>query len=277
MWSTRAAMAILLLLAPWATACRSVDRSDQPPFEVRSDVATHPSTRDMLVFSPDGAGPWPVAFAFHGIGGNGVDMAEFGRALAARGHVVFVPTYRSDLSSSEGLADLIRDGECAYRLGRSIAGDYGGDLDQPVTWAGWSLGATLALAGLSEDVTLPTGEALGCFEEVPRPEVIVAISGCHYEFEGRETGFDPSGWGNKDAKVMLLAGDHDSTCQAWQSEEAAQELVSQGWNADLMILDGADHPAPIFHAFVDGGWKVVPDSPAGVRTIELITDAIAGA
>ena len=39
-----------------------------------------------------------------------------------------------------------------------MAADYGGDLDQPVTFVGWSLGATAALGiGLTDNID-PTGE-----------------------------------------------------------------------------------------------------------------------
>jgi acetyl esterase/lipase len=109
---------------------------------------------------------------------------------------------------------------------------------------------------------------------VPLPEIVVAISGCHYQFEGAEFVFDPSGWGNKDATVLLIGGEEDPTCAAWQSEDATAELRDAGYNVDLVILEGADHPAPIFHEFVDGEFVLTPEDPAGEQTVDLIVDAI---
>jgi hypothetical protein len=41
-----------------------------------------------------------------------------------------------------------------------------------------------------------------------------------------------------------------------------------------VIIEGADHPAPIFHEFVDGEFVLTPDDPAGTETVDLIVDAI---
>ncbi len=57
----------------------------------------------------------------------------------------------------------------------------------------------------------------------------------------------------------------------------AAELRSVGHDLDLVLLEGADHPAPVFHDLVDGGWVVDPDDPAGERTVGLILNAIAAA
>jgi dienelactone hydrolase len=244
-------------------------------FQVTSEVVSHGTTQDMLVFAPDAKGPWPVIVAFHGIGGTGEDMAEIATRLAREGTVVFAPTYRTDITTQEGLEQAAVDVECGYRFARSIAAEYGGDLDQPVTFVGWSLGATAALAlGLTEEID-PTGKHVSCFSEVPRPDIIVAMSGCHYEYEGRQLDFDTSGWGNKEADLVLIAGEKDEECAAWQSQDAATELRSAGYDVDLLILDGANHYAPVFHDLRDGQFVVVADDPAGERTVEVILDVIA--
>jgi hypothetical protein len=132
-----------------------------------------------------------------------------------------------------------------------------------------SLGATAALAlGLTEEID-PTGKHVSCFSEVPRPDIIVAMSGCHYEYEGRQLDFDTSGWGNKEADLVLIAGEKDEECAAWQSQDAATELRSAGYDVDLLILDGANHYAPVFHDLRDGQFVVVADDPAGERTVEV--------
>lgn len=254
-------------------ACGDNDSQDAG-FAVTTEVVSHETTRDVLVFAPDSSGPWPVVLVMHGVRGTGQDMAEVATRLAAKGFVVFSPTFSTDLSSQEGSLAAVTDAECAYRFARSIAAEHGGDLDQPVTFVGWSLGASFVLqGGLIEEVD-PTGEFLSCFAEVPRADLIVAISGCHYEFEGTQSDFDTSGWGNKDADVVLLAGDEDTICAAWQSENATAELRSAGYNVDLVILEGASHFAPIFHDLVDGDLVVVADDPAGDQTINVILDTI---
>jgi acetyl esterase/lipase len=106
------------------------------------------------------------------------------------------------------------------------------------------------------------------------PEVVVAISGCHYQFEESHFDLDPSDWGNKDATVLLIGGEDDPTCAAWQSEDAAAELRAASYDVDLVIIEGADHPAPIFHEFVDGEFVLTPEDPAGAQTVDLIVDAI---
>jgi hypothetical protein len=134
--------------------------------------------------------------------------------------------------------------------------------------------ATASAAGLTDDID-PSGEGLSCFEKVPRPDVVVAMSGCHYEYEGRPTGFDLHGSGNMDADVELVADEEDTTCAAWQTEDAAAELRSAGYDVDLLILEGASHDAPTFHDRVNGEDVVVTDDPAGQRTVEVILEAIA--
>jgi acetyl esterase/lipase len=137
------AAAALLCGVVLATACGEGD-SD---YEVTSEVVSHQTTQDILVFEPQAEGPWPVVFALHGHDGSGEDMTEIARRLAREGLVVFAPTYRSDLTTNEGLLETAVDVECAYRFARSIASEHGGDLNQPVAFVGWSMGATLALQG----------------------------------------------------------------------------------------------------------------------------------
>jgi predicted esterase len=80
-----------------------------------------------------------------------------------------------------------------------------------VTFVGWSLGASAALAiGLTEEID-PTGKFLSCFSQVPRPDIVVAISGCHYE-GGQLDLVDTEAWGNKETDIVLIAGEQDTTC-----------------------------------------------------------------
>jgi dienelactone hydrolase len=281
MWRTRLLVAAVLAgVVLVAAACGEGDSGTgggSSGIEVTSEVVSHQTTQDILLFEPDAEGPWPVVLAMHGVGGEAQDMAEIATRLAQHGAVVFAPTYHTDLSTEDGINQAALDLECGYRFARSIAPEHGGDLTQPVTFVGWSLGATAALAiGLTEELD-PTGEFVTCFSEVPRPDVIVAISGCHYEYEGKAIEFDTAGWSNEDADVRLVAGEEDSTCAAWQSQDAEADLRELGYDVDLVILEGANHYAPVFHDVVDGEWVVDADDPVGERTVEVILDAIASA
>lgn len=274
--TTLLAEAVLVGVVLLAAACGAEEGQDGGS-EVNSEVLSPEGTQGMLVFGPDAEGPWPVVFAMHGIDGQAEDMTELATRLAREGVVVFAPTYRTDVTTEEAREQAGMDLECAYRFARSVAAEYGGDLDRPVTIVGWSLGATGALAlGLSEDID-PSGD-LGCFSPAPRPDVVVAISGCHYEWEGRPSDLiDVSELGNDAADVVLVAGEEDTTCAAWQTEDMAAELRAAGYALDLILLEGADHLAPVFHDVVDGEWVVDPNDPAGERTVGLILNAIAAA
>jgi dienelactone hydrolase len=256
------------------SSCARDSGSEEGEFHVTSEVVSHEGTKDMLVFAPDAEGRWPVVVAFHGIGGTGQDMAEIATRLAREGSVVFAPTYATDITTQEGVDRAAVDAECGYRFARSIAAEYGGDLDQPVSFVGWSLGASTALAiGLTEEID-PTGEFVSCFGQVPRPDIIVAVSGCHYE--GGQLDFvDTEAWGNREAEIFLLAGEKDTNCPLWETEDAAAEMRSAGYEVNLSMLDGADHFAPVFHDLQDGQFVVVANDPAGERTVEVILDAIA--
>lgn len=256
-----------------AVACGG-GRDDEPA--VTSRVVSDPTTPDLRVLAPDGEGPWPVVVALHGFGGTGQDMVELGTRLAKAGVVVFAPTYNTDLTTSEGLTRASDDIVCAYEVARRTAPEYGGDLTQPVTAVGWSLGADFGLLGvLGPPADTGTGRCPG---EAPRPDVVVALSGCYYEFEGTPvTWFDDlSGWINKDAGVYLVDGDHDPTCPASQTEKLARSLRTEGYDVDVTQLSSANHGAPIFHDERDGRWQVITDDPAGEQAVDVILDAIGG-
>jgi dienelactone hydrolase len=157
-----------------------------------------------------------------------------------------------------------------------VAGDFGGDLERPVTFVGWSFGANYAVQGGLDEQLDPSRRFISCFNDVPRPDVVVAVSGCHYEFAGQPTSLlDPLQWGNPGAHLVLAAGADDTVCPAWQSEQLAAELRTRGYTVQYELLQGADHFAPVFLADGDGGTVPAPDAAAGDRTVQLITAAVA--
>ena len=197
--------------------------------------------------------------------------------------VVFATDSRAE--SSE------KDGECGYRYALSIAAEFGGDVDQPVTMIGHSAGATSVLyGGLTSGTYGPEGTYGGCFEGVARPDVIVAIAGCHYEFQGQESIFANAwagGWpgrANPEAHLVMVTGTDDDICEMWQSEDAAAALRSAGYDVDLVTIADANHMTVIFRdlvddaladgALTDGEVMTVPDDPAGNQVVQTILNAI---
>ncbi|MDJ0769675.1 MAG: hypothetical protein QNJ12_12810 [Ilumatobacter sp.] len=273
--SGRARWPVLIGVALWVAACGGDDSSAEVRYEVTREVVSHETTQDILVFAPDAEGSWPVVFALHGLDGSGEDMAETSQRLAERGFAVFALTYRTDFGTEQGAIDSLRDLVCGGWYVGTIAGDHGGDLDQPVTMLGWSLGAGRVLeGGLNTGVVDTTGLFSPCSTELARVDVIVAVAGCHYEFGDAEFDFDPSGWSNKDATIVMAVGDDDTLCAPWQTEQAGDELRSLGYDVDVVVFDDADHFLPFFVDFVDG--ELVPDAdhPAGDRLVEIVVDAV---
>jgi predicted esterase len=265
-------MAIVILPLGLLTSCGDAD----PTFDVTSTIVFHETTQDVHVWAPDAEGSWPMVHALHGLGGRAEDMAIMAEELASRGIVVIAASGRTTEAVEQGrFADLVQDTECGYRFARTIAEDYGGDLDQVVTMVGYSFGATGVLAfGLQEAAFGPGGTYEECFSGAPRPEVIVAVSGCHYEFEGNPTGFDTTGFGNEDAALVLVAGENDPVCAAWQSEDAANALEAMGYDAAFVEIPNANHFSVIFHDLVDDEWLAAPEEPAGHAVVDVILDAI---
>ena len=261
--------------APTTTTITTVPLQGTGPYEVATTVVSHPATQDIWVTAPSASdadewGTWPIVFATHGRGGSGDGLAATAAELASHGAVVFAPTYRS----TEGQY-IEQDLECAYRYVTSIAQDYGGDLDQPVTSFGHSLGASMALfGGLSEAAYGPGGTYDACFSGVPRSDVIVAVAGCHYEYEGEQFPFDMTGFSNMDADVVLVAGTEDDVCELWQSQDATEELQAAGYDARLVEIDGGNHANVVFYEIVDGEWLLRPDDPVGEEVAQVILDAI---
>lgn len=270
------AATVVLLAATSAVACS--DRGgDAESSTVVSQVVSDSTTEDVRVVAPQAEGKWPVVVALHGIGGSGQDMVELATRLATAGAVVFAPTYHSDLTTTDGLVRASDDIVCGYQLARRTAPQYGGDLSQPVTAVGWSLGADFVLLGSIQEPTETGGGR--CPGQVAPPDVVVGLSGCYYEFEGQPVGWfdDVTSGGNTRPAIHLVAGDRDTTCPAWQTEKLAASLRVAGYQVELVSLAGANHYAPVFHDLRNGQWQVITDDPAGDRTVTTILDAIAAA
>lgn len=266
--------AVAAVAAALMVACGG---DDENGLTVRSQVVSDTTTQDIQLLTPETQGNWPVVLALHGMSGKGEDMVELGTRLAHAGAVVFAPSYNTDITTTEGLARTSDDLVCSYQLARRTATEHGGDLTQPFTVVGWSLGADLAMLGGLQG----SGEntSTRCPGDVPRPDVVVGLSGCYYEFEGTPvTWFDDvSTWGNKSAHIYLTDGDRDDVCPAWQTEKFATALRAAGYQVDVVQLHDANHFAPVFHDLRGDQWQVITDDPAGDQAVKTILDAMTGA
>jgi dienelactone hydrolase len=245
------------------------------PLEVTTTVVSHETTRDISVWAPDADGSWPIVYLTPAAG-TGQDLAEMATRLASHGTVVFAPDYRLADSQLAKEQDL----ECGYRFVRTIAQEYGGDLDQPFALVGDSYGASMApVGGLSEVAYGPGGSYDVCFTGAPQADLIVAIAGCYYageEFPESLVGVfvDSTDVKNLDVDLVLVVGEDDPTCQPWQSEEATKALQAAGYDARIVIMRGGNHANVVFWGLNNGERVTVPNDPVGKEVVQTILDAI---
>ena len=246
---------------------------------VKTAVISSEMTQDIHVWAPATQGSYPMIYAMHGTCDLcGGDWDVIGEALAASGVVVFGVDYHGTDYQAGRYDRMTQELECGYRYAREVAADYGVDLDQPVVFTGHSWGATMALGGgLDDEMFVPGGTYQTCFEGAERPDAIVALAGCHYEYRGQHFGFDEAAYGHGDATTILVGGEDDEECEAWQSVDAAVELAKTGRSATSVVIPAANHFTPIGHDIVDGQWATVADHPAAAQFVQIILDAIEGA
>lgn len=169
-----------------------------------------------IVLVPGG----PVAF----------DMRRYldrlGAALARKGAVVFLTSYRSVVTGNDEPADTLHDVRCAIRFARSATAEYGGDPSR-VVLLGHSVGSDLVLqTAVSAEAGTP-----GCLADGDgTPESVVAIAGFHLTLD------DTAG----SAAPMLLVGSaSDPYSEGGQA--VAEQLRQQGYDAEYREFAGATH------------------------------------
>jgi dienelactone hydrolase len=253
---------------------------------VLTEGVTGPDTMDIAVWAPEADGLRPIAIVFHGYGSQGIHYADMASLLASQGVVVFAPDYRSTLIPTSDWRSAYRDAECAYRHIRTIASDYGGTIDAPITVVGHSIGASVGMSLVLDEFTFsPDGPFDGCPGDVPRPDHLVALSGCHYQNQfGLTFPFTPAefGWAHLDANIRLVVGSEDEVCEPWQSQDAETQLIADGYSSvDLAVIDDTDHFSVIFTGYENGPWHgpdvewiALPNDPGGVAAVEIILDTI---
>jgi acetyl esterase/lipase len=139
-------------------ACRDLDCT------VPHDVLAPTEGRDLptFVLVPGG----PVSFTERRY------MEQLAAALARRGSVVFLSTYRGEATGSSS-ADSDIDVRCAVRVARAETADYGGDASN-VVLVGHSFGSQLAI----EIATTSDAETPDCLADGDGvPEAVVGLAG----------------------------------------------------------------------------------------------------
>lgn len=219
-----------------------------------------PMTQDIRVWAPDGpGGSWPVVYAVPGGDGDAEELSLIAEQLASNGVLVFVTAH-----TPWDYPVALKEAECGFRHVLRVAPEHGGDLTQPITTFGWSMGASIVLdSALRASEYGPDGNFRDCGDGAPRPHAVVALSGCWYQFEDQVYGFDVSGLTNTDPRIDLVVGTEDDICQAWQSEQAAEALRKADHDVGLLEIEGGDHFSVVWDA----------DIPKVVQTILDAVDA----
>ena len=284
-------------LAPTTTATVRVPPTLPSEMEARYPVVmteglTGPDTQEIVVWAPDAEGLWPIVMFLAGWEGKGIHYAQTAEMLAGQGVVVFAPDYRAQDIVTADWRNPYRDAECAYRYVRTVAFEHGGDIDQPITIAGHSLGASVAMAIVLYQAQFSAESSFDrCPGQVPpRPDQVVGLSGCHLRsgVDGSEFPFAPNaqGWAHHDASIHLVVGSDDTVCEPGQSEQANATLAVDGYeNVELTVIDDADHFDVMFMGYrgdnewhePGGEWFAKPNDPGGVAAVQAILDTVYGA
>lgn len=235
--------------------------AEAPAFTETSDVVYMTlSGVELLVdvYTPAGAGPWPVVVAFHGLDSRGKDevgTAAVAEDAAAQGMVVFAPSwivwdpgpFPFTIEIFEGWKTAAN---CAVAFAQQRAADYGGD-PANTTIYGFSAGAGAALLAAVE----PSGDPIpGCATDVGPAPVTGVVLG--------------------DGDYFLHTENFDEAFQAdlkgMQAEVAALTNPSQ-WPSDLKarfvlwVAAEGTNPRTISDPSDASGWLAERDPDGSIR------------
>lgn len=121
-----------------------------------------------------------------------------------------------------------------------------------------------------DDVALgPGSDYLDCFEGVERPDVIVAIGGCYYQYGDQYFEFWMPDTTHLDAQVTFVSGSDDEVCEPWQSLDASQTLAAAGHTVEYIETDG-NHLSLVFsHAGISRDTET-----EGMQVVSIIRNSI---
>ena len=85
---------------------------------------------------------------------------------------------------------------------------------------------------------------------------------------------DEIGYATLEPHLVLVVGENDDTCHAWQSEDATDTLQAAGYDANVRVMPGGDHHNVVFWTQIDGEWVTSPNDPVGQQVVQFILDGI---
>lgn len=262
--------------APTTTEATTTTTVLEPPtYEVATTALSDPAAKDLHVWAPDAEGSWPVVYAIPGSGGEAErDLAVLASELASRGVLVLGTDW---IASSQEWGN--GTAECGYRFARTVAEDFGGDLSQPVTMVGFSIGGPVAVYHTVDERQYgadwewtPAIDGPPCFPDVTeRPDVAISIAGAFTSI-----GFprEIQEWGNKDAPITLITGADDTNVPPTSSEAALSYLKRNDYTVTLVEIPDTDHGEHVFHDINNDWAELPPDSPGGQQTVRIILETI---
>ena len=181
---------------------------------------------DVLV--PEGGEALPTIVLLPGGPAGFVErryMEDLAAAAAQRGAVVFLASYRSQVTGNS-MDENLHDVRCAIRFARSMTADYGGDPTRLVL-VGHSYGSTLALQTAAD----AEAETPGCLaDDNGIPDAVVGMAGFGFVLPAT---FDVQ------PPILLISGSEDPASE--RGEGAAQRLRDGGFEAEYVQLEGIHH------------------------------------
>jgi dienelactone hydrolase len=223
------------------------------------------------VYAPAGAGPWPVVIWVPGGESTKADAAPFGRTLADRGLLVFVPDiahpdsagFAADPWTTARMID--EQVICVVRHVRATASDHGG-LPDRVTWAGTSLGGVIGLGAALADPQLGQAWEAAAAERGGPPaqfacvpptgsatiDALVMSSGTMnrdiwpdvYAADPAFEGFTAAAYrvgNNPGLKVRMINGTADEEVPIAAARATADRLTAAGYDVKLTVREGVGH------------------------------------
>lgn len=167
---------------------------------------------------------------------------ELAVALAERGAVVFLLSYRSAATGSYD-SESRNDVRCAVRYARANAAGYGGDPGRVVV-VGHSMGGLMGL----ELAVQPDEDANGCLADgSSRPDGVIGLGAPRPRTASAAEGAPP---------IWLFAGSEDG-----DADGDAERLRAQGFEAEARELPGVSHEG-------------ITDPAAAPDIVDLIMDAL---
>ena len=173
-------------------------------------------------------------------------LTPLATAIASRGAVVFLATWRSVETGNTNEDDGLNDVRCAVRYARAHTGEYGGDPER-LLLVGKSSGSTLSLqvaveADVEPEHCLASGSRL--------PDGVVAIAAFQISVLRQADAAAPRFW--------LVGGSEDEN-SSW-GPLTTSDLEARGYEASWIELEGVTH-------------ENIHDPEANPRIVDIIMDA----